>query len=393
MSTQNSTRQRLIDAALELFTSLGVTETTTKAVAELAQVNEVTLFRQFGNKQGLMLAVMEESAAFKQPGELLQIPAQVNSLGEAVTQYAESYLQAVAQAPELLLSLIGEARHYSPQNRQALGKGINEANNYVTRYLAAAMEKSPDCKLAPEKLASMLNTVLLGYSVIENTCTEQQLWRDRQDFIDNLVTLLQLGQEQTDVEVAINDLPASLVHEILHRAKKAQLRDYALMYVLFGAGVSKEEIASLEKSHQINDSDRHLLQITCNGKVRQVPINQWIVGKRYGSYTRNPLTGWLKSRKDEYPALFLNDSGLPMSALDIDLRWQVLTEGLLTPEGRSPIIEQAGQTWCVEMLSKGMKLENLSMLTGLNLTDLQPYARRVKEKLALEQAINLDRKS
>ena len=210
MSTQNSTRQKLIDAALELFTSLGVTETTTKAVAELAQVNEVTLFRHFGNKQGLMLAVMEESAAFKRPGELLQISAQVDSLGEAVSQYAKSYLNAAAQAPELLLSLIGEARHYPPENRQALGKGINEANSYVTKYLAAAMEKSPDCGLAPEKLASMLNTALLGYSVIENTCTEQQLWRDRTEFIDHLGLLL---QAETPI-VAINDLPASLVHEI-----------------------------------------------------------------------------------------------------------------------------------------------------------------------------------
>ncbi len=385
MSNQNSTRQKLIDAALKLFTSLGVTETTTKAVAELAQVNEVTLFRHFGNKQGLMLAVMEESAAFKQPGELLLIPAQVDSLGEAVAQYAIAFLQSVAQTPELLLSLIGEARHYPPQNRQALSKGINEANSYLAKYLAPAMEKYPDCGLAPEKLASMLLAALLGYFVIENTCTEQQLWRDRTEFIDNLVLLLKAETTATP----INDLPASLVHEILHRAKKAQLRDYALMYVLFGAGLSKQEIASLEKSQQINESDRHLLQINS----RQVPVNQWIMGKRYGSYTRNPLTVWLRSRKDEHPALFLNDAGLPMSALDIDLCWERSTEKLLTLDGRSPIIEQAGQTWCIEMLSKGITLENLSMLTGLHLSKLQPYARRIKEKSALEQAINLDRKS
>ena len=385
MSTQNSTRQKLIDAALKLFTSLGVTETTTKAVAELAQVNEVTLFRHFGNKQGLMLAVMEESAAFKRPGELLLIPAQqVDSLGETVAQYAIAFLQSVTQAPELLLSLIGEARHYPLQNRQALSKGINEANSYLAKYLAPVMEKSPDCGLAPEKLASMLIAALLGYFVIENTCTEQQLWRDRTEFIDDLVLLLKV-----DTEIAINDLPASIVHEILHRAKKAQLRDYALIYVLFGSGLSKQEIASLEKSQQINESTRHLLQINS----RQVPVNQWIMGKRYGSYTRNPLTGWLRSRTDEHPALFVNDAGLPMSALDIDLCWQRLTENLLTPEGRSPIIEQARHTWRVEMLSKGITLENLSMLTGLHLSKLQPYARRVKEKLALEQAIDLDRKS
>jgi hypothetical protein len=75
------------------------------------------------------------------------------------------------------------------------------------------------------------------------------------------------------------------------------------------------------------------------------------------------------------------------------LHWQILTEELLTPEGQPPAIQQAQQTWCVEMLIKGMELENLSILTGWSLTKLQPYARRAREKLALEQAIRLDHKS
>ncbi len=69
MSLQKkSTKTRLIEAALDLFAERGVTETTTKAVAERAQVNEVTLFRHFGNKHGLLLAVMEDYAVFAQLG-------------------------------------------------------------------------------------------------------------------------------------------------------------------------------------------------------------------------------------------------------------------------------------------------------------------------------------
>jgi hypothetical protein len=117
------------------------------------------------------------------------------------------------------------------------------------------------------------------------------------------------------------------------------------------------------------------------------------MGKCYGSYARNPLTQWLKSRKDEHSALFLNDNGMPISEVEIQERWQVLTEGLLTPEGQQPVIEQAQQTWCVEMLMKGMNLEDMSLITGWNLTKLHPYARRAKEKSALEQAIRLDHKS
>ena len=117
------------------------------------------------------------------------------------------------------------------------------------------------------------------------------------------------------------------------------------------------------------------------------------MSKRYGSYTRNPLTQWLKSRKDDCSALFLNDDGMPITKQEIEARWQELTEGLLTPEGKVPTIKQAQQTWCVEMLVKGISIEDLSILTGWSLTQLQPYARRAKEKLALEQALRLDQKS
>ena len=65
--------------------------------------------------------------------------------------------------------------------------------------------------------------------------------------------------------------------------------------------------------------------------------------------------------------------------------------GLLTPEGRAPFIEQAQQTWRVEMLMRGMCLQELCLLTGLDLSQLQPYAHRARERTALEQAIRLDR--
>ena len=196
-------------------------------------------------------------------------------------------------------------------------------------------------------------------------------------------------EPRIDVEKII-DLPANLVHTILQKAKKSSLRDYALIYVLFSAGLSATEIAKLEIVHQISDRDRYLLQVT-QGSVRQVPINQSILGKRYGSYTRNPLTQWLKSRKDDRATLFLNDAEKPISEAEIQQRWQIVTAGLLTPEGQAPKIEQAQQTWCVEMLLKGMSLEDLSILTGRSLKQLKPYAQRAKEKLAIEQAIRRDR--
>lgn len=418
-SQKNSTRQRLMNAALELFATQGVAETTTKQITELAQVNEVTLFRHFGNKHGLLLAVISDSAVFKDLGESLKKQAnETHSVYQALKEYASDRLQALEQVPELVLSVVGEARQYPVENRIALGQGLTQANSYVAKYLATVMEREQlHSDLPAEKLASLLNSLLLGYTVIQFTSEFHQLWDNRDEFLENLLelflgkaisgdshTLPAQGGKRTestnDSSLAktefispdkVADLPANLVHLILQRAKKQGLRDYALMYVLFGAGLSPGEIVNLERIHQISEPHQHLLQI--RGTVRQVPVNQWIMGKQYGSYTRNPLTQWLKSRKDDQPALFLNDAGMPILAEEIQLRWQVLTEELLTLEGQPPAIEQAQQTWCVEMLIKGMELENLSILTGWSLIKLQPYARRAREKLALEQAILLDHKS
>ena len=424
--TPSSTRARLINAALELFSSQGVTETTTRQIAELAQVNEVTLFRQFGSKQGLLLAVIEDSAVFTHLGESLKEQLnQTTQVDEALKNYASDRLQVLEQIPELLRSVVGEAGQYTLENRRALGRGITQANRDAARYLAAAIEREQlQLRLPTEKLASLLNAMLFGYLVIELTSEFHELWDNREDFLESLGTLFLHGAvsplaESSSSAIGLNrnslplppsvrgetegegvevmeqkvaDLPAPLVHSILQQAKKQGLRDYALAYVLFSAGLLPQEIVALERVHQIMDAHQHLLQIT-QGAVRQVPVNQWIMGKRYGSYTRNPLSQWLKSRKDDQSALFVNDVGQPISEEELRAFWQQFTLGLLTPEGQPLIVEQARQTWCVEMLMKGIDLEDLSILSGWDSTRLQPYARRAREKAALERAVRLDQKA
>ncbi|BAY32103.1 TetR family transcriptional regulator [Nostoc carneum NIES-2107] len=405
-SPTHSARQRLIQAALELFTAQGVSGTTTRQIADKAEVNEVTLFRHFGNKHGLLLAVLEESAVFKNLGEsLVRRASPPGSVYQALKDYASDNLLALERVPELVRSVVGEADQYPAENRRALGKGLTEANRYVAQYLATVIQQGHlNTYLPAEKLASLLNGMLLGYAVIEFTSEFHELWEDRDDFLETLVELFLRGAmspspesginnlTETSVTTEVADLPASLVHEIFRQARKAGLQDYALVYVLFGAGLSPKEIVNLQRSHQIYDDQGHFLQITTPGLVRQVPVNQWILGKHYGSYTNNPLIKWLKSRKDSQTAMFLNNLGEPISASEIETHWQTWTQVMLTPQGQPPVIAQAQHTWRVEMLMRGMTIENLSILTGCDRTQLQPYARRSREKAALEQATRLDHK-
>ena len=406
MSTpRKSTKARLIEAALDLFAERGVTETTTKAVAERAQVNEVTLFRNFGNKYRLLLAVIQDSAVFaKLVHALVEKANEKENVAEFLREYAQESLRTLEKAPDLVRSIVGEAGNYPAENRMALGKGLSEANRYVAAYLEQAIARENiSSDFTPEQIVNLFNFLLIGYFVVESSTEGYTYWKDHENFLDSIISLFLQGSFDLEssavtggsivkVEPAeIADLPGSLVRSLFKTAKKMGKQEYALVYVLFSAGLSLQEILHLERSHSIVEPQQHILQINY-GHERQVPINQWVMGFRYGSNTINPLIQWLKTRKDEQPAIFVNDASDAITAVELQRIWHSLTEDILTPQGESPRIEQARQTWCVEMLMRGIELEDLSILSGMDVEHLQQYAQRARNKAALESAARLDKK-
>lgn len=64
------TREKILDAALELFSERGYRGTTTKSIANRAGVNEITIFRHFDSKENLFYKTIEREAESKK--ELLE---------------------------------------------------------------------------------------------------------------------------------------------------------------------------------------------------------------------------------------------------------------------------------------------------------------------------------
>ncbi|MBD2260926.1 TetR/AcrR family transcriptional regulator [Pseudanabaena sp. FACHB-2040] len=410
MSNKRKTaRQRLVQTALQLFAQQGVTTTTTRQIADVAGVNEVTLFRHFGSKHGLLLAVLEEAEVFVEMGDdLREQSSQTRGFIPALQAYAEGHLGALEQLPGFVRSLIGEAGHYPAENREAIGRGLAQIQQYTEDYLTCIIDREQiRARLSPAQLASLINVLLLGYAVLEFTTEFHRLWPSQEAFIADMMALFRLTEAvaepedlasnvsipnfETAGQKEIQDLPASLVRAILQKARSRGPQVYALAYILFGAGISATEIASLRRAHSIADEQQHILQVSGSAS-RQVPLNQWIMGHRYGSHNKNPLTQWLRTRKDSQTALFVDGAGNPLSVAEIRQLWQEITAEVVTPAGHPPTIEQAQQTWRVEMLMRGLALEDLSILSGCSSERLQPYLRRAREKTALEQALRLDQR-
>ena len=383
---RNPTRQRLIDAALALLTQQGITETTTKHIAELAEVNEVTLFRQFGNKQGLVLAVLEESEMFTRLATALeQNLDRASSLDHRIRTYTQSFLELLDAAPELLRSIVGESSKSPTETKEALGRGIQQVNQQLATALGGGKEGLND------RSVRVLNSLLLGYAILDLTTALKGLWLSREEFIEAVVLMMGAHRStEMPIDRPVIDLPASVVQTLFQRAQKKGAMEMAIVYLLFGAGIRPIELIKLQRIHHLSDRDMQVLQIT-QGAIRQVPMNQWIMGKRYGTHLKNPLTQWLKTRKDTQPALFIDLDQNPITIAQIQIIWQDLTSDLLNLNGTPLTIEQAQQTWCIEMLLRGITLDDMQILAGLSIDQLAPYGQRAKEKAVLGKGIALDK--
>jgi len=406
------TRQRIVNTALELFASKGITETTTRQIADFAQVNEVTLFRHFGNKHGLLLAVLQECLqkylVLAQVGESLMVSdiSSQSDLRRFLKYYIQSSLRALESVPELVRSLVGEAGQYPLESRQALAQGINQVNQTIATAINDVLVNSRlQYSLPPIKLANLLNTCILGYAVITLTSDVQAIWRDRDEFVSTLVDMF--IQEVSPISQArpIIDIPAETVREILLQAKKCGAKDYAIAYLLFGAGITATNLTRLRlQDYQIQANHGILRTQESNVDVatdngRSVPLNQKILGHRYGSATNNPLSAYLKIRKndlkdlknkDDIEPIFLSSDRQPLSLEEIEQLWERWTRPYRNLDGSSLTLDQARHTWCIEMLSRGIDVDSFCIISGIKAKELQSYQARLNEKLAIEKAIALD---
>jgi len=409
------TRQRIVNTALELFASKGITETTTRQIADFAQVNEVTLFRHFGNKHGLLLAVLQECLqkylVLAQVGESLMVSdiSSRSDLRRFLKYYIQSSLRALESVPELVRSLVGEAGQYPLESRQALAQGINQVNQTIATAIHDVLINSRlQYALPPLKLANLLNTCILGYAVITLTSDVQTIWSDRDEFVSTLVDMF--IQEVIPIAQArpIVDIPAEIVREILLQAKKCSGQDFAIAYLLFGAGMTAIDITRLRVQDYQIQANHGVLRIIndLHGQARTVPLNQKILGHRYGSATNNPLSTHLKSRKsslkqelkggdnhqntEESELIFCGGDRKSLSLEAIEQLWERWTQPYRNLDGSPLNIDQARHTWCMEMLARGIDADSFCIISGIKPKELQVYQQRLNEKLAIDKAIALD---
>lgn len=131
-SGETATNCRILQAALLELTQSGYKGTSTRTIAERAGVNEVTLFRHFGNKQALFrAAILHALQGMRVPESLdayLSVPFR-----EGLSSFAQDYLLQISRNSDMIM--LGLAESYShPQIIEELQKFWSQVRAALISY-------------------------------------------------------------------------------------------------------------------------------------------------------------------------------------------------------------------------------------------------------------------
>lgn len=132
----NDTRQKIIQSALELFVSKGVTETSIRDIASRAGVAEGSIYRHFSNKEALAYTLFADN--FTSFAETLEaLLAEKNTTAEKLAAMIHGFC-ALFDQDQALFSFLLLAQH---QEMQKLPVDAPNPVNVVARVIAEGIAR------------------------------------------------------------------------------------------------------------------------------------------------------------------------------------------------------------------------------------------------------------
>jgi len=157
-AAKSVTEVRIVEAAAQLFARHGFKAATTREIAQLADINEVTLFRYFLHKPDLFCAAVESRLGRIKLGRELQMSlADDEEPAIVVPRIVLFLLHSLAQQPELH-RLLHVAAFELPGADQVIREHLAPIFNAVTTYFQRCADKG----LVHKQAASLATLGILG---------------------------------------------------------------------------------------------------------------------------------------------------------------------------------------------------------------------------------------
>jgi AcrR family transcriptional regulator len=161
--TPDDTRQRIIAAAAEIFAEKGYARATTRAIADAAGVNEVTLFRHFGSKRNLLSQMIERYSALPDLENIVKSQLS-GDYRQDLTVFGSVFARVIFERREALRLMLCEASQL-PELQQVIVQVPDKLRQIVAQYLQRQMDKGIVRQMNPEVASQAFLSMFFAYGV------------------------------------------------------------------------------------------------------------------------------------------------------------------------------------------------------------------------------------
>lgn len=189
-------RAQLLDAAVNVFAEVGFRGATTRRIAQVAGVNEVTLFRHFGSKEGLIMeAIYRSLEALRSEA---QLPDEPQDPRAELLDWTTKHYQFLLEHHRLIKAAMAEAQ--TRPDMSCVGQRVSEhvdvpLQAYIMRLQARGLcAADVDPVVAASTLSGVIFADAMGRE-IHPACYSFSEAEAPQRYLDFLARALHLRTE------------------------------------------------------------------------------------------------------------------------------------------------------------------------------------------------------
>lgn len=188
---------QIMYATAELITRKGFSKTTTKDIAEAAEIAEGTIYNYFASKEDILIELVNHTAQLEDRAAQLDVLLQEPQLYSALVKNMRERMDLIQDVLPFYLAILPEILSTPPLRERYYKQIIQPLSFMLEKFLEKSVEREQMSALDVPLTARMINATILGFQVMHILGDETfvKSWEDSQHFSETYITLLLKGLE------------------------------------------------------------------------------------------------------------------------------------------------------------------------------------------------------
>ncbi|MCI0482516.1 MAG: TetR/AcrR family transcriptional regulator [Candidatus Dadabacteria bacterium] len=191
---KGSTHDRIIEAAIKLFSEKGFNGTTTKEIAETAEVNEALIFRHFSTKRDLYGAIIEKKIS-EEPGIELSLETHRDSKDDRLvfTAIATRMFEKCGRDPSFMRLLHFSALEGHDLSDMFFDTYVEYINMLISDYIDTRIKDGEFKKLNPLYSSKAFIGMVVNQIIVQELFGEKK--KNKTDYKELTETFVEIFLE------------------------------------------------------------------------------------------------------------------------------------------------------------------------------------------------------